>query len=50
MLMSPKGRKSEIILVGDESPRWNTLLLSLIVLSENLEEFNLLYINNEDGY
>jgi hypothetical protein len=27
--------------VGDESPRWNTLLLSLLILSEKLEEFDL---------
>jgi hypothetical protein len=33
--------------VGDESRRWNTLLSSLSVLSEQLEEFGIVYVNNE---
>jgi len=33
--------------VGDESRRWNTLLPSLLVLSEKLEEFGLDYVNND---
>jgi hypothetical protein len=33
--------------VGDESLRWNTLLPSLLVLSEQLEEFSLVYANND---
>ena len=36
----------KIILVGDESLGWNTLLFSLIVLSEKLEEFGHVYVNN----
>ena len=32
--------------MGDESLRWNTLLSSLLVLSEQLEEFGLVYVNN----
>jgi len=34
-------------MVGDESYKWNTLLLSLIFMSEKLEEFGLVYNNNE---
>jgi hypothetical protein len=32
--------------VGDESRRWNTLLSRLLVLSEKLEEFGLVHVNN----
>ena len=33
--------------MGDESPRWDTSLTSLLVLSEKLEGFGLVYVNNE---
>ena len=33
--------------MGDKSPRWNTLLTSLLVLSKQLEKFGLVYANNE---
>ena len=36
--------------VRDESPRWNTVLACLLILSEKLEEFGLIYYDTKVSY
>ena len=37
-------------MVGDESPRWNTILSSLLILGEKLEELGLVYYDTKVSY